>query len=164
MQKRHVKHPFPPIVDDKSRILILGSVPSVKSVENNFYYMHPQNRFWRVLSFVVGRDFASVDTAEREKLLRLSHIAMYDSVEECDIEGSSDLAISNVIPADIGAIVKGTEITRIFCNGVASYNLFIKHNPELARIAERLPSTSPANASYSLQKLIDEWSSIKKYL
>lgn len=98
---RHVKHPFPAVTSQNARILILGSVPSVKSVENNFYYMHPQNRFWRVLSRIFDEDFTAMQTQEKIAALHRHGIALYDSVEECDIQSSKDSAISNVIPADI---------------------------------------------------------------
>ncbi len=164
MQSRHIKHPFPAVIDGNSKILILGSVPSVKSVEGNFYYMHPQNRFWRVLSSLFDVDLYSA-TVEVRKAFLLSHsIALYDSVEECDIQGSSDSKISNVIPADIQGLVDSSKISHIFCNGKASYSVFLKYNPTLADIASVLPSTSPANAVFTLDKLVDEWKVILDYL
>lgn len=154
---RHVKHPFPPVIDVNCTTLILGSVPSVKSVENNFYYMHPQNRFWRVLSLIYDVDLYGASVAERKKFLLAHHIAMYDSVEECDIDASKDSNIKNVVPADIDALVKSSKIDRILCNGNASYRYFVKYNPALAPIATALPSTSPANAQFSLERLVQEW-------
>lgn len=154
---RHVKHPFPPVIDENCTTLILGSVPSVKSVEYNFYYMHPQNRFWRVLSLIYGVDLYSASIDARKKFLLERHIAMYDSVEECDINASKDTDIKNVVPADIAALVKSSRICRILCNGKASYNYFVKYNPALAHIATALPSTSPANAQFSLERLAKEW-------
>lgn len=157
MNERHVKHPFPAVINEKSRILILGSVPSVKSVENNFYYMHPQNRFWKVLGSLFKADLYNFDTETKKTYLLSKNIALYDSVEECDISGSSDNKISNVIPSDIAGLIKQSEIKKIFCNGTASYNLLIKYHPELAAIAKKLPSTSPANAAYNMDKLVSEW-------
>ena len=154
---RHVKHPFPAVVDSESKILVLGSVPSVKSVEHDFYYMHPQNRFWRVLSRLFGQDFTLMNKQEKSLALCRLHIALYDSVEECDILSSKDSAISNVVPADILKIMQGTKISRIFCNGKASYAYLVKYHPDLAEKTLALPSTSPANAQYSLEKLTDEW-------
>ncbi len=154
---RHVKHPFPPVIDEDCTTLILGSVPSVKSVENNFYYMHPQNRFWRVLSLIYGVDLHTASIDERKEFLLAHHIAMYDSVEECDINASKDTDIKNVVPADIAGLVKSSKICRILCNGKASYNYFVKYNPALAHIATALPSTSPANAQFSLERLVKEW-------
>ena len=154
---RHVKHPFPAVVDSESKILVLGSVPSVKSVEHDFYYMHPQNRFWRGLSRLFGQDFTLMSKQEKIIALCRLHIALYDSVEECDILSSKDSAISNVVPADILKIMQGTKISRIFCNGKASYAYLVKYHPDLAEKTLALPSTSPANAQYSLEKLTDEW-------
>ncbi|MDE6302259.1 MAG: DNA-deoxyinosine glycosylase, partial [Clostridia bacterium] len=146
MQLRHIKHPFGAVIDKNCKILILGSVPSVKSVEGSFYYMHPHNRFWKVMSALLGEDLIAADITTRAAILLKHHIALYDSVEECDIEGSSDSKISNVIPADIPSLIASTSITRIFCNGTASYNNLLKYHPNLENIATKLPSTSPANA------------------
>ena len=164
MQKRHIKHPFGPVITKEARILILGSVPSLKSVEHGFYYMHPQNRFWKVLRELLGEELYSLPVPARVEVLNRRGIALYDSVEECDIEGSSDSAISGVIPADIPALMRGTQIRQIFCNGAASYLNAVKYHPELAPITQKLPSTSPANAAYSLQKLCDEWRTILEWL
>lgn len=164
MQTRHIKHPFPAVIDGNSKILILGSVPSIKSVEGNFFYMHPQNRFWRVLSMLFNVDLYSMSTTERKAFLLSHSIALYDSVEECDIEGSSDSKISNVIPADIQGLVGSSKISHIFCNGKVSYSIFLKYNLNLADIASVLPSTSPANAIFTLDKLVDKWRVILDYL
>lgn len=157
MQIRHVKHPFPPVIDSRSQILILGSVPSVKSVENNFYYMHPQNRFWRVLSLLFEQDLYGATIDERKNFLLSHNIALYDSVEECDILGSSDSHISNVVYADIPALLAKSVITHIYCNGKASYRHLINGYPSLPVAVSALPSTSPANAAFSLDRLVDEW-------
>ena len=162
MNMRHIKHPFPAVVDSKSRILILGSVPSIKSVENNFYYMHPKNRFWKVLSAIFGVDLYSATVDERISFLLENKIALYDSVEECDIEASKDSAISNVVPADIPSLVEKSEISHIFCNGKASLYYLLSAYPEYESITTLLPSTSPANAQFSLEKLIEAWKVIIK--
>lgn len=162
MNMRHIKHPFPAVVDSKSRILILGSVPSIKSVENNFYYMHPKNRFWKVLSAIFGVDLYSATVDERISFLLKNKIALYDSVEECDIEASKDSAISNVVPADIPSLVAKSEISHIFCNGKASLYYLLSAYPEYESITTLLPSTSPANAQFSLEKLIEAWKVIVK--
>ncbi len=162
MEIRHIKHPFGAVIDKNCTILILGSVPSVKSVEHNFYYMHPHNRFWQVLSKVFNEDFKNADISLRKSLLLKNRVALYDSVEECDILGSSDSKITNVIPADIPALIKYTDISRIFCNGTASYNNLIKYHPQLESITVKLPSTSPANAAFGLDKLTAEWIKILK--
>lgn len=159
---RHIKHPFPAVADSKSRILILGSVPSIKSVENNFYYMHPKNRFWKVLSVIFGVDLYSATIAERTSFLLANGIALYDSVEECDIEASKDSAISNVVPADIPSLVAKSEISRIYCNGKASLHYLLSAYPDYESITTLLPSTSPANARFSLEKLVEAWKVIAK--
>ena len=160
MSIRHIKHPFPAVIDGESRVLILGSVPSIKSVENNFYYMHPKNRFWKVLSAIFGVDLYSATVDERISFLLENKIALYDSVEECNIEASKDSAISNVVPADIPKKKKKSEISHIFCNGKASFRYLLSAYPEYANMATLLPSTSPANAQYSLEKLVFEWRTI----
>ena len=164
MQERHVKHTFPPVVDKDCTVLILGSVPSVKSVEANFYYGHPQNRFWKILSILYGEDFVLHGDAnkieKRKELLLKHHVALYDSVEECDILGSSDAHIKNVVPSDIETIIKDTNISKIFCNGNTAYKYFTRYNKSY--VAHLLPSTSPANASWSLEKLIEKWRDIQR--
>ena len=155
MNTRHIKHPFPAVIDTDCKVLILGSVPSVKSVEANFYYGHPQNRFWKVLSQLLGEDFVSADKDTKKSLLLAHHIALYDSVEECDILGSSDAHVKNVVPADIESMIEGTKISKIFSNGNTSLKYFEKYHPTLT--ATLLPSTSPANASWTLEKLVDAW-------
>ncbi len=164
MNLRHVKHPFPAVIDENSRILILGSVPSIKSVEGNFYYMHPHNRFWKVLSSLFNVDVYNMNVDERKAFLLLHNIALYDSVEECDIMGSSDSHISNVIHANIPHFIAISQISHVFCNGNASFNHLIKAYPQYKSIITTLPSTSPANAKWSLDKLVEEWKIIKDYL
>ncbi len=164
MIARHVKHPFPAVIDTNSRILILGSVPSVKSVEGNFYYMHPHNRFWKVLSCLFDVDLYNMSVDERKHFLLSHNIALYDSVEECDIMGSSDNHISNVIPANIPLFLATSQISHIFCNGNASYNHLIKAYPQYESIITTLPSTSPANAKWTLDKLVEAWKKVLKYL
>jgi hypoxanthine-DNA glycosylase len=164
MQERHVKHPFPAVIDSQSRILILGSVPSVKSVENNFYYMHPQNRFWRVLGALFGQNLYLSATDARKSFLLEHKIALYDSVEECDIQGSSDTKITNVVPADIPALMAKSKIAKIFCNGAASYGYLMKFHPELETITLKLPSTSPANAQFKFERLVELWEPVKTSL
>lgn len=156
----HSTHGFGAVYDYNSRILILGSHPSVKSKEQGFFYMHKSNRFWRVLSRMLNVDLVSATIPERKSVLLKNNIAMYDVVEECDIIGSSDSTIRNVVYADIETIVKSSHITHIFLNGKTAYSLFLKAFPNYADIATLLPSTSPANASFSLNRLLNEWSVI----
>ena len=153
----HIVHPFPPLYDANSEILILGSLPSVKSREQMFFYGHPQNRFWKVMSAVLGE--ALPKTIEQKKQMLLKHrIALWDTIYSCDIIGSSDSSIKNVTPTDLGRILKESKVQRIFCNGGTSGRYFQKYQQKvLGMEATVLPSTSPANAAFSVEKLIRIW-------
>ncbi len=161
-QYTHIIHPFPPLYDSESEILILGSFPSVKSREQKFFYGHKQNRFWKVMAAVL--ETAVPETIEeKKKMLYRHHIALWDSIYSCDIIGSSDSSIKNAVPTDLGQIITGSKIRKIFCNGAASGICFKKYQEkELQITADILPSTSPANATYSLEKLISIWRKIKE--
>ena len=161
-QYTHIIHPFPPLYDSESEILILGSFPSVKSREQKFFYGHKQNRFWKVMAAVL--ETAVPETIEeKKKMLYRHHIALWDSIYSCDIIGSSDSSIKNAVPTDLGQIITGSRIRKIFCNGAASGICFKKYQEkELQITADILPSTSPANAAYSLEKLISIWRKIKE--
>ena len=161
-QYTHIIHPFPPLYDSESEILILGSFPSVKSREQKFFYGHKQNRFWKVMAAVL--ETAVPETIEeKKKMLYRHHIALWDSIYSCDIIGSSDSSIKNAVPTDLGQIITGSKIRKIFCNGAASGICFKKYQEkELQITADILPSTSPANAAYSLEKLISIWRKIKE--
>jgi hypoxanthine-DNA glycosylase len=150
-------HGFPPLKDEYSRILILGSFPSVKSRAEAFFYMHPKNRFWDVLSAVTGTDFTGADIAAKRRLLQAQGIALYDVIEACEIVGSADASIHNVAPADIGALLAGTKIARILVNGGTAWKLFERYDRVFLPLARRMPSTSPANARASLADLIAAW-------
>ena len=156
-----VKHPIEPVYDKRSRILILGSFPSVKSREKMFFYGHTQNRFWRVVSALFNAPCP--ETVEEKSSFLLEHgIALWDVIGACDIEGSADSAIKNVVPNDIGMILKCSDIENIFVNGKTAkryYDRFLKDS--IKRDAVCLPSTSPANAAWTLEKLITAWSVIK---
>ena len=150
-------HPIPPVYDENSKVLILGSFPSVKSREEGFFYGHPQNRFWKVISSVTGRTVP--DTTEEKRILLLnSGIAVWDVIASCDIVGSSDNSIKNVVANDIKLILDSSKVTNIYVNGKTAekyYNKYIK--PKLGISAVCLPSTSPANAAWSLERLTDSW-------
>lgn len=152
-------HNIPPVYDKNSRILILGSFPSVKSREAQFFYGHPQNRFWKVMSAVLSCDLPV--TVQQKKLMLLSHnIAVWDVIGSCEITGSSDATISSVVPNDIAGLVAETSVTRIFANGATSYNMYKRYCRDNVGIeAVKLPSTSPANAAFSLDRLISVWKS-----
>ena len=159
-----VKHEIPPIYDENSKILILGSFPSVKSRENQFFYHHPQNRFWKTLAAVVGCD-TPISIEEKKKFLLDNNIAVWDVIASCEIEGSSDSSIKNVVVNDFNSIIYKSNIKQIFCNGGKSYDLYRKYCEKSTNMkAIKLPSTSPANARFSLDKLISEWKIIEDYL
>lgn len=153
----HVSHGFPPVYDSSSKILILGSFPSVKSREGQFYYHHPQNRFWRVLSSLLEVPLPETVEEKKEMLLK-EHIAVWDVIESCDIVGSSDSSIKNVKVADIGRLLEETAVTEIYVNGGKAESLYKKYcEPLTGRKTKRLPSTSPANAGYGMERLLREW-------
>ncbi len=162
----HIVHTIPPIFDKNSKILILGSLPSVKSREVNFYYGHPQNRFWQVTAAVFEAPLPQTVTEKRDFLLS-NNIALWDVISECDIIGSSDASIKNVKVNDITEIVKTADIRAIYTNGSAASRLFERFTlPALKEYISgiphiHLPSTSPANASFSCEKLISAWKIIK---
>lgn len=160
----NVKHEIPPIYDKNSKILVLGSFPSVKSRESQFFYHHPQNRFWKVLSSVIGVD-TPTSIEEKKKFLLDNNIALWDVIDSCDIEGSSDSSIKNVVANDLDKIIENCNIKQIFCNGGKSYELYRKYCEKDTNLkAIKLPSTSPANARSSLEKLIAEWNIILNYI
>lgn len=154
---KHITHTFPPFYSGSSKILILGSFPSVKSREQGFYYGHPQNRFWRMLASVFGEALPQ-DITEKKALLERHCIALYDVIYSCDIIGSSDSSIKNAVPADIESIVSGSHIKKILLNGKTAEKYFRKYqNEQLFDRIRVMPSTSPANAAFSLEKLIRIW-------
>jgi len=152
-----VSHPIPPVFDRHSRVLILGSFPSVKSREAQFFYGHPQNRFWKVTSAVFGAP--EPRSVEEKKTFLLSHgIAVWDVIASCDIMGSSDSSIKNEVPNDLTTILNVADIEQIFVNGKTAekfYNKYIRTT--IGRDAVCLPSTSPANAAWSLERLTESW-------
>jgi len=158
MEYEHIVHSFEPIFDSESKILILGTLPSVKSRETNFYYGHKQNRFWKVLAALFQEPIPETIDEKKHLLLR-HHIAIWDVIQSCDIKGSSDSSIKNVVPTDLGQIISNSRIERVYCNGAASGNYYKKYQQKVLDIeAVVLPSTSPANAAYSLDRLIGIWS------
>ena len=158
----YLQHPFGPLFNEHSRVLILGSFPSVKSREQNFFYGHPQNRFWKVVAAVFEQPVPlSID--EKKLLILNNGLALWDSIASCEIKGSSDASIRNARPNDLSVILDSCNIERIYCNGRKSHELYQKHiEPLTGREAVCLPSTSPANAQWTPEKLIQAWSVIKK--
>ena len=137
----HVTHTFSPVYDERSRVLILGSFPSVKSREQNFYYGHPQNRFWKVIAEITKHG-----------------IAVWDVIASCDIIGSSDSSIKNVTVNDIEQICHTADLQKVYANGTKAYDLYRKYmSKERKDVIEKLPSTSPANAAWQFDRLCKTW-------
>ena len=163
MEEQRIRHPFGPLFNEKSRILILGSFPSVKSREQQFFYGHPQNRFWKVIAAVFGCD-VPVTVPKKKELILSQGLALWDSIASCTVTGSSDASIRNVVPNDLGIILDRSPIVRICCNGRKSHEMYEKYiRPVTGVAAECLPSTSPANAQWSLDRLIEAWKILKTY-
>lgn len=155
-------HPIPPLYSKNSEILILGSFPSVKSRENEFFYAHPQNRFWKVLSAVFNSPLPQ-NTDEKKELVLKNKLALFDVIKQCDIKGSGDSTIKNVIPNDLKSIIESSNIKHIFLNGKTAEKYYKKYlAPNINIEFTTLPSTSPANAAYSLDRLIEEWKMVIK--
>jgi len=154
-------HPIPPVFDADSTVLVLGSFPSVKSRESGFFYGHAQNRFWRVTAAVFDCP-VPVTIPEKRAFLLQNHVALWDVIASCDIDGSSDASIKNVCPNDLTPLLAASKITRIFTNGATADALYTRWQlPATGIPAVRLPSTSPANAAWSLDRLIDAWRVIR---
>lgn len=161
----HITHDFEPIFDSSSKILILGTLPSVKSRENGFYYGHPQNRFWKVLAKICRQEQVPQTIDEKKEFLLKHHIAIWDVIAECDIIGSSDSSIKNVRPTDLWQILDHAPIRKIYANGTKAYDLYMKYSYEkTGRTIEKLPSTSPANAAFQMPGLLEAWGKIEEEL
>lgn len=181
---QHISHGFDPVFNESSRVLVLGSFPSVLSRENAFYYGNPQNRFWRVMAAVLGeevppnegdaepddavpgdavpghgRTVTLAESIELKRGLLLRHgVALWDVIESCDIKGSSDASIQNVVPARIERVTDAAPIEAVCCNGGTAGRLYKRYLRERVGVdAAVLPSTSPANAAWSLERLIECW-------
>ena len=156
----HVTHEFPPLFDADSEVLILGSIPSPISRKQGFYYGHPQNRFWKVMAAVLEEPLPETIDEKKAMLLK-HHIALWDSLQECDIAGASDSSIKNPVPTDIPALLKKTKIQKIFTTGAAAQKYYDKYQFPLTGIpAVKLPSTSPANCAVKTETLVKEYSAI----
>lgn len=157
----HITHDIAPVYNETSRVLVLGSFPSVQS-RGNFFYHHPQNRFWRVLAAVFGEDAPGTVEEKRALLLR-NGVALWDVIAACDITGSEDASIKNAEPNDLCVILRAAPIQQIFTNGQTAHKLYQKHFSESIALPEAvLPSTSPANASWSLERLIGAWDRVSR--
>ena len=177
LRKNTVSHPIPPVWNSESRVLILGTMPSPKSRQAGFFYMHPQNRFWSVMAEVFGESFEhpnnspdiSAAITERRNFLLRHQLAMWDLLASCEITGASDSSIKNAIPNDFTEILENSQIHHIICTGKTAFNLWQKHCASKYKegynlTVHCLPSTSPANAQWSKEKLIEEYKVILKLL
>ena len=161
----HVGPGFAPICGNHAKALILGSFPSPKSREQGFYYGHPQNRFWPLLAALAGTQ--TPQTIEKKTALILQNdLALWDTVQSCDICGASDASMRHVQPNDVAALVRKLGVQAVFCNGAASGRVYAKYAQAAAGIpAVVLPSTSPANAAWSMERLRQVWGSeLGKYI
>lgn len=159
---KKLEHTFDPIYDKDSKILILGSFPSVKSRENNFYYGHPQNRYWKVLANILEVEVPDTPEEKAEMLLK-NNIAIWDVIHSCSIIGSSDTSIKDVVVNDFSEILANSQVKTIYVNGGKAYELYHKYAEKNTGIkAVKLPSTSPANAAWNLERLCGVWNQIKE--
>lgn len=165
MQSEHLRHTIDPVFDARSRVLMLGSFPSPKSREVGFFYGHPQNRMWRVLTAVTGESAVPRTTEERTAFLLRNRIAMWDVIASCTIEGASDASIRDVVPNDLSRILDVAPIEAVFCTGGKSHQLYRRYQePATGISAIKLPSTSAANASWSLERLVGAYRAVAKAL
>lgn len=165
-QRESLLHTISPIFDKDSKILILGTFPSVASRSQGFFYAHPMNRFWRLVAELTHASTIPDTIEEKRELLLRNKIALWDVIERCDIVGSSDSSIKNVVPNDIAGVLESTKsLHAIYANGASAARLYGRYCYTSTGIpVRRLPSTSPANASYSMERLIKEWSVILEQL
>lgn len=164
MEREFQSHTFEPIFDGNSKILILGTFPSVKSRENNFYYGHTQNRFWSVLAEILGVP-TPLNILEKKQMLLNNNIAIWDVVGSCDISNSSDMSIKNVVPNDLSVILENADIKTVYANGKTTEKLYNKYLlKKTGKEITALPSTSPANAAFSKERLVKAWKIIKEDL
>lgn len=162
MNSERVVHEFPPVYDGNSRVLILGTIPSPKSRERGFYYMHPQNRFWKMLCAVLGENIPA-DTEGRRELCLKRGVALWDVLESCDIAGAEDSSIKNAKPNDLRIILGASPIKAVFTTGKKAHALYKRYFPELPEDI-CLPSTSPANRTISDAEMLEEYRKIAQYL
>ena len=155
-----VTHTIPPVFNASSKVLVLGSIPSPASRAQGFFYGHPQNRFWKVMAKVLEWEVPTTIEEKREMLLK-NHVAVWDVIASCSIVGSSDTSIKDVVVNDFSKILENSKVERIYVNGGKAYELYHKYAEKVTGIkAVKLPSTSPANAAWSLEKLTKTWKEI----
>lgn len=153
----HHSHEFEPVYNEESKVLILGTFPSVKSREQGFYYGHPQNRFWKLLAQICQCPVPESIEAKKKMLLD-NHIAIWDVIASCKIVGSSDSSIKDVVPTDLSRVLEAAPIERIYANGATAAKLYEKYQKDrTSREIIKLPSTSPANAAWNMERLYEAW-------
>ncbi|MCR4712959.1 MAG: DNA-deoxyinosine glycosylase [Treponemataceae bacterium] len=172
-ETKTVSHPIPPVWNAQSRVLLLGTMPSPKSREVGFFYMHPQNRFWSVLPSVFGETLSLPNNApdsfaainERRDFLLRHNIALWDVLASCQIDGAADSSIKNAVPNDFSLLFESSQIHHVFCTGKTAFSLWQKHCAALYEkrynlVVCCLPSTSPANASWNTTRLLEAYRAI----
>lgn len=159
-QIRTLSHPFPLLYDSHSKVLILGSFPSVKAVADGYYYANPNNRFYQVLSAIFAVDFVNVPWEEKKALLLAHKLALHDAIGYCQILGSSDSKISDVKPSNIREIFANAKIELVICNGAKAYQEYMRFFADIDINVVQAPSTSPANAKMRLDDLVASWSKL----
>ena len=154
-----ISHPFEPVFDAHSRVLVLGSFPSEASRTAGFFYGHPRNRFWRVMAAVFGEDVPTTIAEKRAFLLR-SRVALWDVAASCEVAGSSDASIRRAVPTDLARIFSQSPVARVFLNGQKAAALYKAFFAAQTIPAQCLPSTSPANAAWSFDRLTAAWAQV----
>lgn len=156
-QIRTLSHPFPLVYNSTSRVLILGSFPSVKAVQEGYYYANPHNRFYRVMSVILNEDLVTIPWPKKKEILLRHHIALHDVIGYCTILGSSDAKISDVRPSPLEVIFNNAPIARVICNGAKAYQEYMRFFKDVPLTVVQVPSTSPANAKTQLNDLVEAW-------
>lgn len=157
-------HPLPPVYDSSSKVLILGTMPSPKSREVGFYYSHPQNRFWKVLAQVFSVEIGQ-DISSRTEFILQNHLALWDVLAECEIDGAQDSTIKNAKPNNLEPILAQSSIQAIFTTGRTAFSLYQKYlYPQIGKPALLLPSSSPANCRIKMEDMVKAYSAILDYL
>ena len=160
----HIIHSIEPVFDTESRVLILGTMPSPKSREVQFYYGHPQNRFWRVLAAVLGEEVPQ-SVPEKKAMLLRHRIALWDVLAECEITGASDSSIRNPVANDLSVILDHAPVQAVFTTGATAWKLYTRQQkPHTGIEAVRLPSTSPANCAVKMEALTEAYKAILPWL
>lgn len=159
MRYEHLRHTINPVFDERSRVLMLGSFPSPKSREAGFFYGHPQNRMWRVLAAATGEGAVPQTVEERAAFLLRNRIAMWDVIASCSIEGASDASIRDVVPNDLSSILNAAPIRAVLCTGPKAFQLYRRYQEPVTGVpAQKMPSTSAANAAWGLDRLTEAYS------